>query len=364
MSDVLARVDRGIFVLDHHGFGNVIMSLPLLQAVSKWAAGRCTVTVLFRSPEHFRLLQNEGLSIKPVYLCSRYQGVSGLYNLLKDFRGSAEMLISVPGVPLRTAMTVKVILGAKYLVGEALPLRRRLFSVSAEKGWTKSVLQTQKEIASLLRIEMPSEFPVLHLSEMERDYGWMKVRNAFGKSLYPIVGVQCSAKTSTKQWPPRFFGEVLSMLRTKFPQLGVISFGNADERDHTAVAREVVGETPWLDGVGQWNIRESLAMLRVCDIFISGDTGVMHMAAGLGVRTVSVFGPTSPERLAPFHSGGVCAKPATSCHPCFRDKWTSCACISLVQPSEVAALAENCLLSQNSSRLRSVERCFAPSNRV
>lgn len=355
MSDVLARVDRGIFVLDHHGFGNVIMSLPLLRAVSKWASGRCPVTVLFRSPEHFRLLQNEELSINPVYLCPRYEGVSGLYQLLKDFRGSAEVLISVPSVPLRTAMTVKVILGAKYLVGEALPLSRWLFSVSAEKGWTKSITQTQKEIASLLRIEMPSEFPVLHLSQTERDYGRLNVRNAFGENLCPIIGVQCSAKTSTKQWPPKFFGQVVSMLRTKFPQLAVISFGDEDERNHTAVAREVAGEIPWLDGVGHWNIRESLAMLQFCDILISGDTGVMHMAAGLGVRTVTVFGPTSPERLAPFHSGGVCAKPATSCHPCFRDKWTSCACINLVQPSEVAALAENCLLDQQSSQASLVD---------
>jgi heptosyltransferase III len=55
-----------------------------------------------------------------------------------------------------------------------------------------------------------------------------------------------------------------------------------------------------------------LAVLSRSQIFISGDTGPLHFAAGLGVPTISLFGPTRPERWAPvgarhqFFTGGQC----------------------------------------------------------
>lgn len=342
---LLSKIRRGIFVLDHHGFGNVMMSLPLLQAINLWAKDRCSVRVLFRSPDHFRLIQKNGLDIEPIYLGTRYKGIGGLYNLWNDFRETTDLLIAVPGVPILTAIAVRMALKAKYLAGEALPSRRWLFSVSVEKGWIKSVLETQKELALSLGFEMASPYPALCLSAAEEAWGWRKIDETLGPSVAPIIGVHCNALTPAKQWPPRFFGETLSLLKEKFPRLGVISFGSENERSQTAISRDIAGGVRWFDGVGIWEIRESLAILKQCDVMLSGDTGIMHMAASLGVPTVSVFGPTSAARLAPFHTGGVCATPPTPCHPCFRDRWTPCTCIQLIRPEQVVALIERCLLS-------------------
>ena len=43
-----------------------------------------------------------------------------------------------------------------------------------------------------------------------------------------------------------------------------------------------------------------LAVLRRAAVFISGDTGPLHFAAGLGVPTISLFGPSSPQQWAPI----------------------------------------------------------------
>lgn len=343
MSGVLSKVKRGIFVLDHHGFGNVVLSLPLLQSISRWALNKCVVRVLFRSPEHFRLIQSDVSGIEPIYLQAGYNGLRGLCKLRMDFGGTADMLIAVPGVPVSTAIAVKLALGADLMVGEALRSRQWLFSVWAEKGWDKSILQSQQELARSLGLHMNVLHPVLSLSEAEETWAEQTLRHTFKELPAPIVGVQCGAKEISKQWPVDSFGQVLALLKARFPDLGVISFGSKDERAKTAAARVLGGAIPWLDGVGQWNIRESLAMLKKCDLLLSGDTGVMHMAASLRVSTVSIFGPTSPERLAPFHTGGICVRPAASCHPCFRDEWTSCHCIALIQPEEIASLLTQCL---------------------
>jgi len=56
-----------------------------------------------------------------------------------------------------------------------------------------------------------------------------------------------------------------------------------------------------------------LAVLARAKVFVSGDTGPLHFAAGLGVRTISMFGPTSPARWAPIGNrhqvltGGACS---------------------------------------------------------
>ena len=42
------------------------------------------------------------------------------------------------------------------------------------------------------------------------------------------------------------------------------------------------------------------ALLARAKLFVSGDTGPLHFAAGLGVSTISLFGPTSPNRWSPF----------------------------------------------------------------
>ncbi len=55
-----------------------------------------------------------------------------------------------------------------------------------------------------------------------------------------------------------------------------------------------------------------LAVLKRANLFVSGDTGPLHFAAGLGVPTISLFGPSSPERWAPvgarhgFLTGAPC----------------------------------------------------------
>ena len=73
-----------------------------------------------------------------------------------------------------------------------------------------------------------------------------------------------------------------------------------------------------------------LAVLARAGVFISGDTGPLHFAAGLGVPTISLYGPTSPARWAPVGgrhrnlTGGVCgcdghAAVCTAARPCLAE---------------------------------------------
>ncbi|HEY2328806.1 MAG TPA: glycosyltransferase family 9 protein, partial [Verrucomicrobiae bacterium] len=85
-----------------------------------------------------------------------------------------------------------------------------------------------------------------------------------------------------------------------------------------------------------------LAVLARAKFFVSGDTGPLHFAAGLGVPTISLFGPTLPARWAPVGEKHA----ALTGSACVCDgNWSACAsrkhCLAEILPESVFAALKN-----------------------
>jgi heptosyltransferase-3 len=81
-----------------------------------------------------------------------------------------------------------------------------------------------------------------------------------------------------------------------------------------------------------------LAVLARAQAFVSGDTGPLHFAAGLGVPTISLFGPTPPARWAPLGK----SHQILTCGPCGCDGHSAACtaprhCLALISPEQVLA---------------------------
>jgi len=72
-----------------------------------------------------------------------------------------------------------------------------------------------------------------------------------------------------------------------------------------------------MDFVGLLEINKTIAFIKRCALFISGDEGLMHIAAALNVPTISLFGPTNGEAIAPYWNKGVIIKSQEDCSPCY-----------------------------------------------
>ena len=63
--------------------------------------------------------------------------------------------------------------------------------------------------------------------------------------------------------------------------------------------------------------RERTELIRRAAVFVTGDTGPMHLAAAVGTKIVALFGPADPEKTGPYATDAVVINKRLPCGPCF-----------------------------------------------
>lgn len=338
--------------MDSQGLGDVVQSLPLLRAVCRWANGRWPVQALFATPDHYELVREERLNLTPLFVSSVPRKPYFVLRLWRDLIGKPDLIVCAPEMSAAKLVALKYATGARYAIGEASAPYSRFLTSWVETSWTRPWVEAQDAIAAALGLDTPLNAPSICLTKNEREWAESVLAQSGACQSHCILGVQCSSLVPQKRWPTENFAQVMKEINRRHPGLCVISFGTATERARAEQTRCIAGKVSWLEGAGEWTIRQTLAMLSYCSVFLSGDTGLMHMAAAVGVPTVSIFGPTSAIRRAPSHNKGIAICPATPCHPCFRGAWTRCDCIRSITSERVIAAVEACFA--RAARARSI----------
>jgi ADP-heptose:LPS heptosyltransferase len=162
----------------------------------------------------------------------------------------------------------------------------------------------------------------------------------------PLVGLHPSGGRLVKQWDLARWAEVAARLQREFQATVLITGSAADQALAAEIARRL-SFAP-VDLTGQLSVRETLAVIAGLDLFLSPDTGPMHMAAAAGTPSVSVFGPSDPVRYfsAPASARHVVVRHDLWCAPCnlIRRPPDECArgmpeCLRLVTADAVYAAA-------------------------
>lgn len=137
-----------------------------------------------------------------------------------------------------------------------------------------------------------------------------------------------------KNWPVENFLSLGEQLATAGFETTFL-LGPAD--DHLAVAQfPCVGRPPDLVTLAE--------SLKNAGGFIGNDSGVSHLAAFLGLPTVTLFGPSDPLRWAPRGRATVVVQSAEGCDPCFENNSRSCQsmdCLERISPATVMASFHN-----------------------
>ena len=123
-----------------------------------------------------------------------------------------------------------------------------------------------------------------------------------------------------KRWPAESFAAVARAVSSRVGNcLWLALGGKSDESLCADIARLAGGGVANL--AGKTSLRELMAVLRLCRVLLTNDSGPMHVAAALGTPVVVPFGSTAPELTGPGLPGDPrhsLLKSAAPCSPCFR----------------------------------------------
>jgi ADP-heptose:LPS heptosyltransferase len=99
-----------------------------------------------------------------------------------------------------------------------------------------------------------------------------------------------------KVWPLKFHLKLVERLHKKYPDLKFILTGSVGEKP---LAKYFSNKNYVIDIMGQTNILELAALMKKCKVFLSGDTGPMHVACAMNIPLIALFGKTNPADTGP-----------------------------------------------------------------
>ena len=142
--------------------------------------------------------------------------------------------------------------------------------------------------------------PRYHITKDERKYAKKLLEGCKSK---PLIAINTISKEPTKDWPPSYWHELIDRLTEKY---FIVQLGKQDEIQSNKV----------VSFAGQLTIRESIAVLEKCSLFIGGVSFLMHAAASVGVKSVIIYG----GRETPKNSGysqNINVFESMECGPCW-----------------------------------------------
>ncbi len=157
-----------------------------------------------------------------------------------------------------------------------------------------------------------------------------------------MVGIQLGATDTFKCWPVESFVKVARYLHSR---LGMKIYLNASSAENrlTELFLELFGSGGVFLNPGE-TISHSAALIQRCSLFITPDTGPMHMAIGLDIPLIGLFCPTELEDTGPlgYEKARIILKPRT-CHPCLNRGCADNFCMKQITVEEVCLAADRML---------------------
>ncbi len=152
-----------------------------------------------------------------------------------------------------------------------------------------------------------------------------------------------------RRWEAQHFASVADHLRDQF-HAQIVLVGAAN--DGGAEVKAAMQHEP-LDLTGKTSLPQLAGVIAACDLYIGADSGVMHLAAAVGIPLVAIFGPSNPEAWGPWTPAtpSRIVRSGSECSPCSyvghsigqRDGCAARTCMRLVTPQRVIAAAQQLL---------------------
>jgi ADP-heptose:LPS heptosyltransferase len=282
-------------------------------------------------------------ALRPQYFARLIKNIRRLrkekYDVIMDLRGDLRNIIL-----FGSFVRPKILLANNRTGGERL--------VSLHIPYIMNMNEVEKKLRLLepLGVRPVATRPKIWLKSYELD----KAQQVIGERNVqpPVVLVDPGAKP-VQRWPLDRFALLIKQLYQSSNNPVLISAGREYRKMAVSLAQMCGNEACRI--LPEMGIREFMAVVAKCDLVVSADTGIVHVAGAVGTKVLTLFGPTNPVRFWHGIEGSVILASAMACpmkelhETCGRSpKQFPGACMRNISVEEVASVA----LKQQYSSLR------------
>ncbi|VAX29995.1 hypothetical protein MNBD_NITROSPIRAE03-722 [hydrothermal vent metagenome] len=159
-----------------------------------------------------------------------------------------------------------------------------------------------------------------------------------------LVGLQLGASAEDKRWPIALFAELADRLAEVFG-IKILLTGSVKEEEY-GKEFEAIATTKPLNLIGRTDLRELVALLKRCNLFISNDTGPLHIATAVGTRTINIsLASVHFRETGPYGEGHYVVGAELPCSPCgFNSSCNDMVCKRVINAANVFELSKRLLI--------------------
>ena len=174
----------------------------------------------------------------------------------------------------------------------------------------------------------------------------------------PVIGFNPGAAYGpAKRWPAEKFGQLAALIAHHYGESGclILVFGTRDDTGAARAIKEYSPRTPHhvVDMTAKTTLQQVMALIHCCDVFVTNDSGLMHVAAGLETPTIAIFGSTDHIATGPFSDKATVIRKEMACSPCLQSECPQkhLMCLEEISSQEVYAEVAKVLAAGSASPL-------------
>ena len=324
-----------VLIIALSGIGDALMFSPALALLRRqYPDAQITLLAMFkgvkelydRNPDVTEVVRWDFLHRSPF---------SSLFFLLRLRRRRYDATISVYPQNRWPYNLISYIIGSRKRLGhdyDHVNTRSLSFlnNLRTKEDLHRHNVEENAKLVELLGVQLPSELPPLQVRLTPGDQAeaeeWLRSRGIDGSR--GLVGFHAGSalfkKHIRKRWAPEKFAALGRRLRENQDAV-VLLFGGPEEYELNERINREMGGAGHLVQVP--SLAKSAALIARCNVMVCNDAGLMHVASGLRIPVVAIFGYTNPLGLYPWKVPHRIVRHDLECSPCFYNSPRPARCV-------------------------------------
>ncbi len=300
---------KSILIVVRHQLGDMLCSVPMLRAVREHFRDAEITLVTKRSTLFSEIFENNNSPVNNVLFYEN--GFEKFIDLLKVLRDKKPDLAIVPSSVIFSATNhlMAYYSNAKYRVGvksKDFEINKIGYTLNIKNDFlwdSKKIHQVERnlDVIRQIGIDPKGKIITLNITAEQNNYAEEFYRVNFPEPGKKVIGIHPGAAKELNVWPEENFAELMKMLFDRTGSYFYISEGPADKKivqNLEIILKQKFPDLVYAKYCGE--IMNNAAIISKNTVFISNDTGIMHLASGFDLPVIGLFGPTKAYEWGPL----------------------------------------------------------------